>query len=123
MGSPTLDNSDLLSRLKQNFICAGDLPPEEFSLKLIGELLTKILTGDVALGINTPSITAAVASGSVAAGAKSVSFSSSSDFIGTILGISFPANMSQGFSAEFGKILAAIPYTVSAGTLVITKVI
>ncbi len=69
--------------------------------------------------------TAAVASGSVTAGASSVTFLPSSDFTGTIDGISYPGTDWQvvPFSAAVGKTLPAIAYTRSAGTLNIIKLV
>lgn len=124
----TLDNSSLAARLAANFKC-GTPPEEDVSLELIGEVLASLVAnGTISVGdsttlVDTPSITAAIASGSVAAGAKSVSFTSSSDFVGTLLGVTFPANVSQGFSAQNGHKLSAIAFTMSAGTLYIAKVI
>lgn len=69
--------------------------------------------------VRTAALTAAVASGSVTAGAKSVSFSSSSDFAGTIGGAAFGASQALVFAADGADTIGAIAYTRSAGTLYI----
>lgn len=61
--------------------------------------------------------TAAVLDGTVAAGARSVTFSSGSSWVGTIAGAVFPASTTVTISAPFNDTLAAIAYTRSAGTL------
>jgi len=63
------------------------------------------------------------ASGSVAAGATSVTILSSSDFSGTVAGAAFSASIAENFTAQPGSTLAAIAYTRSAGTLTISKIV
>lgn len=59
-------------------------------------------------------------SGSVSAGAKSVSFVTSTDWSGTINGAAFPASASKNLSViNSADTLPAIAYTRSAGTLYI----
>ncbi len=70
-----------------------------------------------------PSLTTESTDGTVAAGATSVTFFSSSDFGGTILGNVFQANASISFDSSAGKTLGAFDYTIVAGTLGIAKVI
>lgn len=67
----------------------------------------------------------AVASGEIAAGSSSVTFLPSEDFVGTIDGIAYPGSAWQvvPFSAVPGKTLPAIPYTLTAGTLNIHKMV
>lgn len=72
-------------------------------------------------GSTTESATAEVASGSVAAGALNVTFLASSDFAGTILGITFAAGATLTRTAPPGKTLGSIAFTRSAGTLNIYK--
>lgn len=68
----------------------------------------------------TPGFINAVASGTVIAGAASISFSSSSDFAGTILGNTFGASQAVAYSPPGpNDTIGAIAYTVSAGTLYI----
>lgn len=58
--------------------------------------------------------------GTVSAGAKSVSFVTSSDFSGTINGVAFPVSASKNVAPiSPADTIAAIPYTVSAGTIYI----
>jgi len=64
---------------------------------------------------------AATASGSLAAGAKSIAIVTSSDFSGTINGAAFPAFASFNVSVDApANTLPAVAYTRSAGTLYIT---
>lgn len=64
------------------------------------------------------------ASGSISAGKQSVTFMPSSDFVGTIAGVSFPGASWQvvPFQAPFGKTLPAIAYTISAGSLNVIEI-
>lgn len=56
----------------------------------------------------------------VAAGKKSITFTTSSDFVGTILGVARAASTTYSFSADNpSRTLAAIPYTVTAGSMII----
>jgi len=73
--------------------------------------------------VETPSLLIATTSGSVAVGSKTVSFTTSEDFVGTIDGDSIPANVSFGFAAQSGNTLAAIAYTLSAGNIIIAKTV
>lgn len=90
--------------------------------KIARQVDSRIALGGVpvspAAGVaRTLTTTAAVASGSVAVGAKSIVFSSSSDWAGTIAGAAFPASTTVTVNAPFGDTLAAIAFTRSAGTL------
>ena len=68
----------------------------------------------------TPAASSTTAStGSVPAGFKSVAFVTSSDWVGTIAGGSWPASASLSFSADQFRTLGGINYTRSAGTLYI----
>jgi len=62
-------------------------------------------------------------SGSVAAGATSVSFKTSVAFTGTINGITRTFSNQYLFQAAAGKTLPAIPYTVTAGSIDIDKLV
>ncbi len=73
--------------------------------------------------VRTFTLTAATGNGSVAAGAKSVAFSSSSDFAGSITGAAFAASQAIGSAVDGADTIGAIAYTVSAGTLYIGKVV
>lgn len=70
----------------------------------------------------TFALVAAVGNGTVAAGAKSVAFSSSSDFEGTIAGATFGASQTTGASVDGADTIGAITYTRAAGTLYIATV-
>jgi len=69
--------------------------------------------------VRTFALTAATGNGSVSAGTKSVAFSSSSDFAGTIASATFGASQTTGASVDGADTIGAIAYTVSAGTLYI----
>lgn len=72
----------------------------------------------------TPAIASVSSSGSVAAGKKVVDFIFSSDFTGTVLTVAFAgANDSViSFEAPPGDTLAAIAYTVTAGSIRISTI-
>lgn len=59
----------------------------------------------------------------VAAGFTSVGFTTSSTFVGTINGIARAASTFVTFSANPGEILLAIPFTVTAGSVTIDRII
>lgn len=61
--------------------------------------------------------------GNVSAGKQSVEFIPSDDFSGTLLGVAWPNdNAAVGFSVTGPETLAAIAYTVTAGSLTILTV-
>ncbi len=73
----------------------------------------------------TPSVAVAIVSGSVTAGARSVSIAPSSDFAGTILGTTITGTTNGGsftWTAGQNDTLAAIAYTRTAGSLTILQV-
>ncbi len=110
---------------------AYDLPPyiDKMSVEDAVKLILLQLTGGVAPaggGSSSagPAMTAgpavaATSSGSVAAGKNSISFVTSSDWVGTINGADFPASAAKSYNAAQGRSLPAIAYTRSAGTLYI----
>lgn len=59
----------------------------------------------------------------VTAGATSVGFATSSDFIGTINGITRLAGEFYGFESSQGKTLPSIVFTVTAGSMTIDKIV
>jgi len=71
----------------------------------------------------TSSLETAVTSGSVTAGAYSVSFATDSTFTGTINGIARSANTVYNFTAAEGKTLPAIAWAVNAGNMNIDKLV
>jgi antitoxin (DNA-binding transcriptional repressor) of toxin-antitoxin stability system len=89
-----------------------------------GEVGLKIIPlsppeGD-ALGIEqTPGLAIVTQTGTVAAGYNSVSMTTSNDFVGTILGVVVPDSMTVNWSTDDTNHLSAIPYTVTAGSIVI----
>jgi len=73
----------------------------------------------------TVTITTLSANGTVAAGATSVEFHPSSDFAGTIAGVSYPGSAWQvvgPFTAMPGKLLGSIAVTRSAGSVNVIRV-
>lgn len=62
-------------------------------------------------------------SGSTSAGSTSTGFATSFDFVGTINGVTRIASEFYGFESAPGKTLAAIPYTVTAGSIVIDTIV
>lgn len=64
-----------------------------------------------------PAAVAATAGATIAAGSKSITFISSSDWAGTILGVTFPASSTFTLNAPAGDTIGAVVFTRSAGTL------
>jgi len=79
---------------------------------------TAISSGTTALSMSS-STTAS--SGTVTAGYKSVTFETSSDFVGTIDGITANANMIYPISAGWNNTLPQIVFTVTSGSVRIRK--
>lgn len=73
----------------------------------------------------TPSRTkvSTAGAGSVAAGAKSVTFETDADFVGTIMGEAAQANSWYNFSAQGNDTLAAMAYTITSGSIYINKIV
>ena len=67
----------------------------------------------------TPAIANVSSSGTVAAGARSLTFIFSPDFAGTILGVAFAGGVDDDFtiSTSGRDYLTAVAYTVTAGSL------
>lgn len=72
----------------------------------------------------TPTISLKTTSGTVALGAKSVVFIFSTDFAGTVLGVTYSGatDSSQSFTAPSGDGLTAIAYTISAGSARVVEI-
>ena len=85
------------------------------------ELILEALDGISPTGENTNSlsVTVATGNGSTSEGSVSVSFITSSDFVGTIQASTIPASTTINLSAENGATLQPIAYTVTTGTLTI----
>lgn len=98
----------------------NDTPPIIVDKTTGRQLITALIdqTGSGAHTITSTAPTSSAASPLVA-GAKSISFIASTDFVGTINGTSFLAGASKSYTASLGKTLPAIAYTVTAGTLYI----
>lgn len=73
----------------------------------------------------TPTITTAATDGTVAAGARGLTFIFSSDFAGTILGAAFSGGTDSSVTIPVpsGDTLGAVAYTISAGSARIVKVV
>lgn len=63
---------------------------------------------------------AATSNGSVPSGYSRVTMVSDASFSGTVQGVLFPASYTESYIAQNGRVLDAINYTRSAGTLYIT---
>jgi hypothetical protein len=71
----------------------------------------------------TPSRKKVSSNGSVVAGAKSVTFETDADFVGTIMGEAAQANSWYNFSAQGNDTLAAMAYTITSGSIYINKIV
>lgn len=92
----------------------GDYEPMQTDAN--GHLKVTLPSGAHTLTSTAPTTSAA---SPLATGSSSISFVTSSDFTGTINGIAFPASSNKNVTAQLGKTLPAIAYTVTAGTLYI----
>lgn len=93
-------------------------------IALLKGLLTELLLLTADTGVaQTPGWAVAVVSGSVVAGAKSITIVASNDFTGTVGGAAFLPDTAHTWRAEQGHKLAALAYTRSAGTLYIGTVV
>lgn len=81
----------------------------------------RYILNNVITGTMTIASTSATASGTVAAGESSVSFETSSDFVGDIDGVSALASNSYTYSAPRNKVLPQIVFTITAGNIKIRK--
>ena len=70
-------------------------------------------------GNNTYTSILATTSGSIATDKVSISFLTSSDFVGTINGVTRPADYSLSLQSEIGKKLPSISYTITSGNIII----
>lgn len=69
------------------------------------------------------SVLQGIAVGSVAAGSTSAGFTTDSTFVGTINGVARNSSTFYGFEAAPGKTLPAIPWTVTAGNVIIDTIV
>ena len=79
---------------------------------------TTVQTATIQLASISTSVTS---SGTVSTGARAILFESSSNFVGTIDGISFDRNSSLPYSGGDNGKLPAIPYAISSGTITIRE--
>lgn len=71
----------------------------------------------------TASRTSVSVSGSVAAGSQSVTFETDGTFVGDILGTPAEANRFYTFAAKDADTLGALAYTITAGNIIINKIV
>jgi len=72
----------------------------------------------------TRTVDSTIHSSSIVAGARSVSIETSGDFTGTILGASASADRVYDFAAQQNDdTLGAISYQITAGSIIITKIV
>lgn len=94
--------------------------------KLAGTLTITPIAGSIftitpAVSAITLSSSSVTTSGTVASGQRSVSFTTSSDFVGSINGVTRQAGMIYAFSCDISNTLPAISYVVTAGSIIIDK--
>jgi hypothetical protein len=70
-------------------------------------------------GQSLAAVNTVTGTGEIPAGFVSVSFTTSSDFVGSIYGNSVPADTIMNITAEQGKVLGAAPYVVIGGSIFI----
>lgn len=94
-------------------------------LRKTGDCLSMAVKAVLSSTERTPSRqSVSTGSGTVAAGARSVSFETSSDFSGTILGVAAQPDRVYDFAVQQNDdTLGAIAYNVSTGSMIITKIV
>jgi len=85
--------------------------------------LTDTQPVSIATTTETPSKTTVIADGTVASGAKSVTFITSSDFTGSILGDTAQASAAYLFTASLNNTLGALAYVITTGSIEILKIV
>jgi len=122
--------------------CPDEIQDCDLGSMTVEQLFRKLLRADgscLALNIGagaisgdfTPSSTqrtvtrtSVAVSGSIALGSRSVSMETSSDFAGTILGVTAQADRVYEFAVnQNDDTLGAIAYTLTAGSIIITKIV
>lgn len=98
------------------------LPTDQTSIPVTGPLTDAQLRATpvpvvLPAGAEVLTSTLAVANGSTAGGENSAAFVTSAGFVGTINGVARSEKTFYGFSAETGKTLPAIAYTIAAGSI------
>lgn len=89
------------------------------TIKSVGQLIVTEIGGGGSLTSVTVTSTSVNASSSVAAGARSATFTTSADFVGTINGIARDIQVSYTFNPTTGCILPTINYTITGGSIIL----
>ena len=96
----------------------------DFNSGAPGAQTLRVVIADPGTAQVVTSVLASDSTGSpVVAGASAIGFTTDTLFVGTINGIAREASTFYGFEAAPGKTLPAIAYTVTAGTMVIDKIV
>jgi len=96
-------------------------------LRAIIDLLSVVspITGTVSINnsalVSTPTSSLVATGGTVSAGSNAVNFTTSFDFVGSILGTVRQSSTSYSFSAPLNGTLSSIAYTVTTGNIIIDK--
>lgn len=99
----------------------GDWTVPAAAIELLLAKLDAVIAGEGGSAASqTPALAVlSSASGTIAAGAKSVSILASADFVGTVLTAVFTAGASVTYNATGINTIGAIAYTRSAGSLLV----
>lgn len=81
------------------------------------------VTANIPTSAHTLTSTNATSSGSVASGSYAVGFKTSANFVGTINGVTRGANEFISYQAKLNNTLPAIAYTISAGSILIDRIV
>jgi hypothetical protein len=85
-------------------------------------ILKRLLSVKLLIKTQTPSFTSVTTSGTIAAGATSVSIANVGSFDGTVLGTNLPAGASIEFNANWIHILGSVNYDATGTTFLIQEV-
>lgn len=114
-------NARFFDALGVAYTAIGDFDALAAALNTILQMPTGSGSGS---GVTRTAITSVeTTSGTVAAGAIAVQFSADAAFAGTVNGAALAAYGLLGFAVDAPDTLAAIPYTISAGSLRIDKLV
>jgi len=123
------DAFTLSAILVQDTAINGKLPAVLGQTTMANSLAVTIASNQSAIPTTLPSGTQTITStnpstsGSVTTGATSVAFTTDSSFVGTINGVARSASTLYSFSSTTGKLLPAIPYTITGGTIFIDTIV
>ena len=123
--------ADLDPYIPPSAVTVSNLPAALGQQNMANSVSVVIASNQSAVPVTLPTgaqtITSSSETGStnspVAAGTTSVGFTTSSSFVGTINGIARAASTFYAFEAAPGKTLPTIAYTVTAGSMIIDKII